>query len=194
MNKEGMAPLFVDKQPDNSRPETESGLRSAKVDKTPDIGADGRKVDPIAEMVGALFDPVLVFPNTGWVDTITESLKTELPLHRLGHCMRCHSGKEPWDEACDADALLYMYPLSLARPLDGYWSTIYIYLGTRVLVSRMPEDIAEKSLTDYQMGMLGDLKRWIHKKKLEARRDCRRGEKQAKQEAVEAEYKQRTLF
>ncbi len=151
--------------------------------------------DPIAEMVGALFDPILVFPNTGWEDTLPQGMKKELPLHRLAHQMRCLSGQEPWDEACNADALLYMYPLSLARPLGSDWSTIYIYLGTKVLGSKMPEDMAEKTLTDYQMRMLRDLKRWIHQKHLQHRRERAKGEKQApKLQPVEAKYEQLTLM
>ena len=38
-----------------------------------------REVDWIEEMVGALFDPLIVWPSP-WQDTIPENLKKELPL------------------------------------------------------------------------------------------------------------------
>lgn len=196
---EGMAPLFEpaagigDKRPDNVQPPAEAEPRSGESDKRSDIGADGRKVDPIEEMVGALCDSIIVYPAGGWENDLPEPLKKELPLHRLTHVMLCNAGKASWDEACDADALLYLYPASLAAPMGSDWSQIYLYLGTKVMGSRMPEDIAEKTLDRYRMGMLRDLKRWIQRKKLEARKARRRqekAEKPAKQQAVEAEYEQ----
>lgn len=196
---EGMAPLFEpparidDKRPDNVQPPAEAGTRSGELDKRSDIGADGRKVDPIEESVGALFDPIIVYPAGGWENDLPEPLKKELPLHRMAHNMLCIRGKASWDEACDVEALLYLYPASLAAPMGHDWTQIYLYLGYKVMGSRMPEDVAQKTLTNYEMGMLRDLKRWIQRKKLEARKARRRqekAEKPAKQQAVEAEYEQ----
>ncbi len=51
------------------------------------------KVDPIEEMVGALCDPIIVFPGGGWEQDLPERLKSELPLRRLIHVKLCFDGK-----------------------------------------------------------------------------------------------------
>ncbi len=142
-----------------------------------DIAVDIVPVDPIEEMVAALCDPLIVFPAGGWEETLPEELKKRLPLDRLLHNMMCHNGKAQWDEACDLEALLYMYPLCLARPLSEQWTRIYIYLATKVMGPKIPDEIRQETLSDYDMAQLRDLKRWIYKKRRQARRDRKRGEK-----------------
>lgn len=152
-----------------------------------DTGGDNVPVDPIAEMVGALCDPLIVFPAGGWEETLPEELKKRLPLDRLLHNMLCSKGKARWDEACDLEALLYMYPLCLARPISEQWTRIYLYLGTKVMGKKIPDDIRQETLSDYDMAALRGLKQWIYKKKLQARRDRRRGEKVDKVVPVEVD-------
>jgi hypothetical protein len=142
------------------------------------------KVDPIDEMVGALTDPIIVFPS-GWEDTMPEWMKRDLPLHRLAHVHQCLVGKASWEEACDLEALIYMYPAALAQPLGEVWTRIYVYLGTKVMGDKMPEDVREESIPDHYQEDLRDLKRWIRKKKVEARKDRQRREKAAKKAEVE---------
>ena len=129
-----------------------------------------RGIDGIEEAVAALTDPIIVFPNTGWEQDLPEGLKKRLPMDRLAHNMLCLNGKARWDEAPDIEALLYLFPASLAAPMGHYWTKIYLYLGTKVMGEIFPDDIKEKSLSDYEMGMLRDLKRWLRRKKLEARK------------------------
>ena len=143
-----------------------------------------KEVDWIEEMVGALFDPLIVFPS-GWEDTIPENLKKELPLRRLAHLMLCNKGEASWEEATDLEALLYMYPLTLAHPISEQWTRIYLYLGTQVMGQKFPGDIRQESLSDYDMGELRDLKRWIYSQRVKARKERARGEKaKPKQEPV----------
>jgi hypothetical protein len=147
---------------------------------------DPIKVDPIDEMVGALTDPIIVFPS-GWEDTMPEWMKRDLPINRLVHIMECLHGKARWEEACDLEALIYMYPAALAQPLGEEWTRIYIYLGTKVMGEKMPEDIREESIPDHYQGDLRDLKRWIRKKKVEARKERQRREKKAEVKPLECE-------
>jgi hypothetical protein len=147
--------------------------------------------DPIEEMVGALTDPLIVFPS-GWEDTIPQHLKERLPLDRLAHQMRCMNGQAHWDEATDLEALLYMYPASLAHPLSEQWTRIYLYLGTRCLGDKLPEDSRQESLSDYDMAELRGLKRWIRKQILKARKDRKSGEKA--EAVVRAKVEQPRLF
>ncbi|KKM25099.1 hypothetical protein LCGC14_1598380 [marine sediment metagenome] len=154
-----------------------------------DPGPTGIKsgVDPMEELVGAICDSIIVYPS-GWEDTIPERWKNELPMHRLIHVSLCNHGKAEWDEATDLEAMLYMYPASLDFPLGEQWSRIYLHLGTKVMGDKFPEDLREETLSAYDEGALRDLKRWIQKKKVEARKARRRQEKaQDKERKAELE-------
>jgi hypothetical protein len=142
-----------------------------------DTGVDSVPADPIAEIVGALCDPIIVFPGGGWEDTIPQDLKDRVPMERLVHNMKCAKGKAQWDEAPDLEALIYMYPRTLTAPLPERWVRIYLYLGTVCMGEKVPEDIRQESLSDYDMDQLRGLKRWIYQKRRQARRDRKRGEK-----------------
>ena len=156
---------------------------------------EGVKVDPIEEMAGALCDPIIVFPGGGWEQDLPERLKTELPLRRLAHVHLCLNGKEKWDEACDLEALLYLYPASLFAPMSEQWARIYIYLGTKCMGEHFSEDIRQESLDPYDMGELLGLKRWIQKQKVKARKERRHQEKvQEKAEVTPIKCEQTKLF
>lgn len=132
------------------------------------------KVDDwIEETVGALFDPLIVWPSP-WADDLPDWIKKELPLHRLAHNMLCAQGKAEWDEACDLEAMAYMFPRTLEVPLGESWTNIYIYLGTKVMGDKMPDDVKYDTLTDYQKHELRDLKRFIYQSKVKARKERRR--------------------
>ncbi|MFQ5827096.1 MAG: hypothetical protein ACE5IA_07040 [Dehalococcoidia bacterium] len=152
-----------------------------------DTGLDTVPADPIEEMVGALTDPIIVFPGGGWEDTIPQHLKDRVPLDRLAHQMKCFNGKAQWDEAPDVEALIYMYPRTLQAPLSEQWTRIYLYLGTVCLGAKFPDDIRQESLSDYDMEELRGLKRWIYKKRRQARRDRKKAKKAKAVVAVEAE-------
>ena len=133
--------------------------------------------DPIDEIVGALCDSIIVFPAGGWEHDLPKPLLDRLPLDRLAHNMLCLEGTASWDEACDLEALIYLYPASLAAPMGEQWTRIYLYLGTKCLGSSFPDDIKRETLDQYDMAQLEDLKRWIRKKKLEARKLKKQGDK-----------------
>lgn len=147
------------------------------------------KADPIEEMAGALTDPIIVFPS-GWEDTMPEWMKRDLPLHRFAHLMKCSQGQAQWDEACDLEALMYMYPATLAHPLGEKWTKIYLYLGTKVMGDKIPDDIKQEALPDHYLKDLRELKRWIYKKKVQARKECRQQEKAGKTEVKPEEFEQ----
>jgi len=133
--------------------------------------------DPIEEIVGALCDPIIVFPAHGWEHDLPKPLLDRLPLHRLLHNMECLHGKAQWDESCDCEALIYLYPASLEAPMDHHWTNIYLYLGTRCYGPSFPEDIKRETLDQHDLAQLRDLKRWIRRKKVEARKLKRQGDK-----------------
>ena len=146
--------------------------------------------DQIEEMVGALTDPIIVFPGGGWEQDIPQKLKDDLPIYRLAHLMKCNKGEASWEEATDLEALIYMFPATLAFPLAHDWTEIYLYLGAKHMGDKFPDDIGKERLSDYQMSELRDLKRWIYKKRVEARKARRRSEKAQDVEIRESQYEQ----
>jgi hypothetical protein len=158
-------------------------------DLPPSTAEEKTKVDPIEELVGALTDPIIVFPGGGWENDLPEHLKNELPLHRLAHLMKCSQELPKWDEACDLEALLYLYPASLAFPLGEKWTRIYLYLGSKVMGDKLPQDVKQENLPDYYLGELRQLKRWIHDKKVAARKERQRRERDEKKTEEKAEVK-----
>ena len=81
----------------------------------------------ISEMVGALTDPIIVFPG-GWGDTLPEWLKTAITLGRLTENIKVTKGEQP--TGTDAEACAYLYTAALTMPLDSDWARIYLYIAT----------------------------------------------------------------
>lgn len=155
----------------------------------------------ISEIVGALTDPILVFPG-GWGGTLPDWLKTAITLERLVENMKVIKGEEM--TGTDAEACAYLYTASLTQPLDHDWAQIYLYIATKVYEKQrtpqsgvtMPEDIRVESLNRNQEDDLNRLKRWIYERRAKARQECDRGERRQKKEEKAARRKaeQPTLF
>ena len=144
--------------------------------------------DWIDDLVGALCDPVIVYPGGGWEDDVKGlPLYKDLAMHRLAHHLLCHQGQADINEATDLEAMLYMYPRTMVAPIGEQWTRIYLYLGTRVMGDKFPEDIKQKELSEYDMRQLRELKRWIRQKTLDHRKDRQRQEKAAATEQKEPE-------
>jgi hypothetical protein len=139
----------------------------------------------ISEIVGALTDPIIVFPG-GWGDTLPEWLKNAIPLERLGMNMKALKGEEM--TGTDAEACAYLYTASLTQPMDSDWAQIYLYIATKVYERyrtkdsgvTMPTDIRVESLTDDQMRDLNRLKEWIYKTRTRTRQEKDRTERRQK--------------
>lgn len=145
----------------------------------------------ISEIVGALFDPIIAWPG-GWMDTIPEKVKEQIPIQRLIMNMMYLNGQIPRRTGTDAEALAYMYPRTMEAPMDRDWVDIYIYLGNQLAKSmgtEFPDDIKMDSLPKYLQDKLGHLKRWIYEKRVDARLDRERGERREKKEAEQAGLK-----
>lgn len=124
----------------------------------------------ISDIVGALADPILVFPG-GWGDSLPEWLKTSITLERFEMNMRSLEGEE--STGTDAEACAYLMTVSLTRPIDSDWTQIYLYIAgktyTRWDKHEMPADIRVDSLNDYQMVELRRFKDWLYQKRIQAR-------------------------
>lgn len=151
----------------------------------------------ISEIVGALTDPIIVFPG-GWGDTLPDWLKTAITLERMMGDMKALKGKEP--TGTDAEACAYLMTLSLTQPMDSDWTQIYLYIAgqsyKRWNKSEMPADIAVDSISDYQIGELNRLKVWLYRQRIKARIERDRAERRQEKEEVKAqrEEEQPALF
>ena len=141
----------------------------------------------IDELVGALMDPIIVWPG-GWEDTLPEWIKTEIPLERLAQNMRALKGEKM--TATDAEVCAYLYTRSLESPMDRDWTQIYLYIAGKVVARaqnvQIPDDIKVDSLSDDQMRDLQELKDWIYQRRLKRRQERRRAEKAKARAEAEA--------
>jgi CO dehydrogenase/acetyl-CoA synthase beta subunit len=137
----------------------------------------------ISDIVGALTDPVIVFPG-GWGDTIPEWLKNAITLERMMGNMKSLKGEEM--TGTDAEACAYLYTAGLTQPLDHDWGQIYLYVANKTYSrwrkNEVPEDIRVESLTDEQMRDLSRLKEWLHRKRTQARLEQERAERRERKE------------
>jgi len=140
----------------------------------------------IEDIVGALFDPIIVMPG-GWGDDLPEWLRTRVTLERLGeNIVALREGREL--TATDAEAACYLFTASLTAPMGSDWTEIYLYVAGGEIKGEkkleMPEDIRVESLTESQWRDLKQLKDWIYQQRIKHRKGKERGERrQAKEEA-----------
>ena len=150
----------------------------------------------ISEIVGALTDPILVFPG-GWGDPLPEWLKNAITLERLVMNMRVLKGELP--TRTDAEACVYLNTVSLSQPMGHDWTQIYLYIATKVYekwrtkesVVTMPGDIRVESLNDDQMRDLNRLKAWLYQKRTTVRLERERAERRQKKEEEAARRKEK---
>ena len=151
----------------------------------------------ISDIVGALTDPILVFPG-GWGDTLPEWLKHAIMLERLVMNMKALKGEEL--TGTDAEACAYLMTVSLTQPIDSDWTQIYLYVATQTYrkwgKSELPADIRVDSLNDYQLGELERFKDWLYQKRTQARQEREREERrqEREQQAERKKTEQPALF
>ena len=151
----------------------------------------------ISDIVGALTDPILVFPG-GWGDTLPEWLKHAITLERLTMNMKALKGEAM--TGTDAEACAYLMTVSLTQPIDSDWTQIYLYVATQTYrkwgKNEMPSDIAVDRLDDGQMRDLHRLKEWLYNQRTRVRQERERAERRQKkeEEAVRSKAEQPVLF
>jgi len=138
----------------------------------------------IDDIVGALFDPIIVMPG-GWGDDLPEWLRTRVTLERLGeNIVALREGREL--TATDAEAACYLFTASLTAPMGSDWTQIYLYVAGGEMKDKMPEDIKVESLTESQWRDLKQLKDWIYGQRLKHRKEKARGERRKVREETKA--------
>ena len=151
----------------------------------------------ISDIVGALTDPIIVFPG-GWGEDLPEWLKNAITLERLAMNMKALKGDEI--TGTDAEACAYLFAAALTQPLDHDWGQIYLYIATQTYrrwgKNEMPADIAVDKLDDEQMRELNRLKEWLYRKRTQIRLERDRVERRQKREdeAARRKAEQPALF
>jgi hypothetical protein len=151
----------------------------------------------ISDIVGALTDPILVFPG-GWGDTLPEWLKHAITLERLTMNMKALKGEAM--TGTDAEACAYLMTVSLTQPIDSDWTQIYLYVATQTYrkwgKNEMPGDIAVDRLDDEQMRDLNRLKDWLYQQRTRVRQERERAERRQnkEEEAARSKVEQPVLF
>lgn len=143
--------------------------------------ASNQKVDGwIDDIVGALFDPIIVMPGC-WGDDLPEWLKTRVTLERLTeNIVATREGREI--TAANAEAACYLFTASLTAPIGGDWTQIYLYVAGGEMKDKMPEDIKVEALTESQWRDLRELKSWIYRQRVKHRKEKAQGERRKTEE------------
>lgn len=131
-------------------------------------GASQKAIEQvIQEIVGIFKDPVVLYPG-GWEDSLPPALWERIRLERLIQQMKAKGKKI--EEATDAEAMAYLYSVSLVGPIGDDWARIYMWLGRDLLPE---EGFAPKSLSTDEQRQLDHLKRWIYKQKTAGRKNIK---------------------
>lgn len=113
----------------------------------------------------------IVLANTEWMppDWLLQEVKAERMVISLCALAKPDQFKDDANYVGNAECLAYMMPATLTAPLDSDNTKIYLYLATKVMKSvrhiEAPKDVKVTELTDYQMGLLKDLKRWLFRQR-----------------------------
>ena len=151
----------------------------------------------IGEIIGVFTDPIIVFPG-GWGDSLPDWIKAAITLDRL--IMNVEALKTGKMTGTDAEAVAYLYCLSLTQPIDSDWTNIYIYLTGKVMLrhkkTEIPPDIRVEKLTNDQVRELNRFKDWLYETRVKVRMERDRAErwKGREEKAVQKELEQPALF
>ena len=146
--------------------------------------ASERKVNGwIDDIVGALFDPIIVMPG-GWGDDLPEWLRTRVTLERLAENIVANTENREIT-ATDAEAACYLFTASLTAPIGGDWTQIYLYVAGGEMKDKMPEDIKVEALTESQWRDLKELKDWIYRQRVKHRKEKAHGERRKNEQDSE---------
>ena len=149
----------------------------------------------VDDIVGALCDPIIVFPAGGWENDLPDWIKPQITLERL--IMNVKSMKEGGVPVGDTEVLAYMYPRTMESPLTEQWQRIYFYVFNQAMKMKkteVPKDLQSEKLTDYDMQQLNHLKNWIYDTRIKHRKDRERGIRQEEQAAATAEKEEIELL
>lgn len=151
--------------------------------------------DFVFEFMDCMTSPIIVF-RSAWQDAIPKDLLEKITISRMLCLMK---GEQ---KASFTEVVAYMMPRTLESPLQTEWVNIYTWCGLQYanlfngkeqwsMVSAM-KDIAPQQLSEYEMGLLNGLRRWIYDKRRKALKDKLKETKKLK--SNKKSTKQKDLF
>jgi len=143
----------------------------------------------IDEMVGALTDPIIVWPMGGWGDSLPEKIKGDITIHRMLQLLKHEEGVATWPEVC-----AYLFTVTLERPVGHEWTDIYLYAMTQYMGDSVPADLKKESLGRYEMQLLDRFRRWLWDARHRARKHRSKVERSSQEPDVEAQAPQQITF
>ncbi|WP_179354345.1 hypothetical protein AAFN75_09445 [Algibacter sp. AS12] len=142
------------------------------------------KSDFVFDFMDCLASPIIVF-KSAWQDTIPKDILGRIKLSRI-ICSMTHEKM-----ASLTEALAYIMPRTYEAPMQTEWVNIYTWLGLQYAMQSRNNgqleamtEIAPKELSDYEMGMLNNLRKWIYDKRRKALKDILKKNKVSKEDGI----------
>ena len=144
------------------------------------------------DLMDCMTSPIIVF-ESAWKDSIPEEILKNVKLSRL------ISSLQNKEMASYTEALVYMMPRTYEAPLPMEWVNIYTWLGLQYALQykskeqfEAASEITPKELSDYEKGLLNNLRRWIYEQR---RKALKTRLKESKPNTVnDSKIEQETLF
>lgn len=125
----------------------------------------------VFNFMDCLTSPIIVF-KSAWQDIIPEDILKNIKPSRL----LCAVQQE--EMASLTETLVYIMPRTYEAPMPTEWVNIYTWLGLQYAIQFKNNDqlnemteIAPSKLSEYEMGLLNNLRRWIYDKRRKALKD-----------------------
>jgi len=128
----------------------------------------GKEEETIRQAEYEVFFAPIVYHPGGWEDTLPEDIKQRVIVERLEL-----QAKGEWDHATDAEVICYLYTASLAAPLSGDWTEIYVYLVAQWKPDLRDAVEVRQELSSWQRSQLQDLKRRMRDSQIRQRKKAK---------------------
>jgi hypothetical protein len=142
------------------------------------------KSDFVFDFMDCLASPIIVF-KSAWQDTIPKDILNRIKLSRI----ICSMTKEKM--ASLTETLAYIMPRTYEAPMPTEWVNIYTWLGLQYAMQtknngqlEAMKDIAPKELSDYEKGLLKNLRIWIYEKRRKALKDILKKNKVSESDGI----------
>lgn len=140
--------------------------------------------DFVFNFMDCLTSPIIVF-KSAWQDTIPKDILKNIKLSRL----LCSIQQE--EKASLTETLAYIMPRTYEAPMPTEWVNIYTWLGLKYATQFKNSDqlntmteIAPIELSEYEIGLLNNLRRWIYDKRRKALKDKLKSSKKSEKKTL----------
>jgi hypothetical protein len=142
------------------------------------------KNDFVFDIMDCLASPIIVF-KSAWQDAIPKDILGKIKLSRI----ICSMAKVKM--ASTTETLAYIMPRTYEAPMPTEWVNIYTWLGLQYAIQFKKEEqleamteIAPNELSDYEKGLLKNLRVWIYEKRRKALKDILKKNKISKPDGI----------